>query len=83
MSVGVVIGTEFLPKFGTTKEERFDNLLKQDSVLCKVAGEAKRLTPVMEYSNYQMASTRLVGDGTQMHVASTTLFDSPPNRRHA
>src|SRR6185369_2595753 len=35
VSVGIVIGTEHLPKFGATKEERYDNLLKQDSVLNK------------------------------------------------
>jgi flavin-dependent dehydrogenase len=76
ISVGVVIGTEFLPKFGTTKEERFDNLLKQDSVLCKIAGEAKRLTPVVEYTNYQLVSTRVVGDGWAL-VGDTAGFIDP------
>jgi flavin-dependent dehydrogenase len=76
VSVGVVIGTEFLPKFGTTKEERFDNLLKQDSILRTVAGEAKRLTPVMEYTNYQLVSTRVVGDGWAL-VGDTAGFIDP------
>jgi flavin-dependent dehydrogenase len=76
VSVGVVIGTEFLPKFGTTKEERFDNLLKQDSILCKVAGEAKRLTPVAEYTNYQLVSSRIVGDGWAL-VGDTAGFIDP------
>jgi flavin-dependent dehydrogenase len=76
VSVGVVIGTEFLPKFGTTKEERFDNLLKQDSVLCTVAGKAKRLTPVVEYTNYQLVSTRVVGDGWAL-VGDTAGFIDP------
>jgi flavin-dependent dehydrogenase len=76
VSVGVVIGTEFLPKFGTTKEERFDNLLKQDSILCKVAGEAKRLTPVVEYTNYQLVSSRIVGDGWAL-VGDTAGFIDP------
>jgi flavin-dependent dehydrogenase len=76
VSVGVVIGTEFLPKFGTTKEERFDNLLKQDSVLCTVAGEAKRLTPVVEYTNYQLVSWRIVGDGWAL-VGDTAGFIDP------
>lgn len=76
VSVGVVIGTEFLPKFGTTKEERFDNLLKQDSVLSKVAGEAKRLSPVVEYSNYQLVSSRVVGDGWAL-VGDTAGFIDP------
>jgi flavin-dependent dehydrogenase len=76
VSVGVVIGTEFLPKFGATKEERFDNLLKQDSVLCTVAGQSKRLTPVIEYSNYQLVSTRAVGDGWAL-VGDTAGFIDP------
>jgi flavin-dependent dehydrogenase len=32
VSLGIVIGAQHLPKFGATKEERYDNLLKQDSV---------------------------------------------------
>src|SRR5215475_11872445 len=76
VSVGIVIGTEFLPKFGATKEERFDNLLKQDSVLCTVAGQAKRLTPVVEYTNYQLVSSRVVGDGWAL-VGDTAGFIDP------
>jgi flavin-dependent dehydrogenase len=76
VSVGIVIGTEFLPKFGTTKEERFDNLLKQDSVLRTVAGEAKRVTPVVEYTNYQLISSRVVGDGWAL-VGDTAGFIDP------
>src|SRR5206468_10419399 len=63
VSLGIVIGKDFLSQFGNGKEEQYDNLLKQDSVLRRVAGEAKRLTPVMEYSNYQLVSTRMVGEG--------------------
>ena len=76
MSLVVIIGKEFLPKFGATKEEQYDNLLKQDSVLCKIAGDAKRLTPVMEYTNYQLSSTRLVGDGWAL-VGDTAGFIDP------
>ena len=76
MSLGVVIGKEFLPKFGATKEEQFDNLLRQDSVLCKIAGEARRLTPVMEYKNYQLSTTRLFGDGWVL-VGDTAGFIDP------
>jgi flavin-dependent dehydrogenase len=76
VSVGIVIGTEFLPKFGTTKEERFDNLLRQDSVMRTVAGQAQRITPVVEYSNYQLVSTRAVGDGWVL-VGDTAGFIDP------
>lgn len=76
VSVGMVVGSEFLPKFGATKEERYDNLLRQDSVLRKVAGEAKRQTPVMEYANYQIVSERVVGDGWAL-VGDTAGFIDP------
>ncbi|MEI6084047.1 MAG: NAD(P)/FAD-dependent oxidoreductase, partial [Verrucomicrobiota bacterium] len=76
VSVGVVIGSEFLPKFGTTKEERYDNLLKQDSFLRTVAGDSKRLTPVMEHTNYQLVSGRLFGDGWAL-VGDTAGFIDP------
>ncbi|HEU6449195.1 MAG TPA: NAD(P)/FAD-dependent oxidoreductase [Verrucomicrobiae bacterium] len=76
VSVGMVIGAEHLPKFGATKEEQFDNLLKQDSVLMKVAGGAKRLTPVMEYANYQLVSERLFGENWAL-VGDTAGFIDP------
>lgn len=76
VSVGMVLGAEHLSKFGATKEERYDNLLKQDSVLCRVAGNAKRITPVMEYSNYSLASERMVGDGWAL-VGDTAGFIDP------
>jgi flavin-dependent dehydrogenase len=76
VSVGMVIGSEHLPAFGETKEERYDNLLRRDSVLRRVAGQAKRLTPVMEYTNYQLVSARLVGDGWAL-VGDTGGFIDP------
>ncbi len=76
VSVGMVLGSEHLPKFGATREERYDNLLRQDSVLRAVAGDAKRLTPVMEYSNYQLVSSRVAGDGWAL-VGDTAGFIDP------
>ena len=76
MSLGVIIGKEFLPKFGATKEELYDNLMKQDSVLCKFARESKRLTPVMEYKNYQLCTDRLVGENWVL-VGDTAGFIDP------
>ena len=76
VSLGMVIGAEHLPKFGTTKEERYDNLLKHDSVLRVVARDAKRITPVMEYTNYQLVSSRMFGDGWVL-VGDTAGFIDP------
>jgi flavin-dependent dehydrogenase len=63
VSLGMVVPAEHLPQFGDTSESRYDNLLKHDPHLRHVAGDAKRLTPVMEYMNYQLVSERIVGDG--------------------
>ncbi len=76
VSVGIVIGSEHLAKFGAIKEERYDNLLRQDSFLRQVAGSARRLTPVMEYTNYQLVSGRMVGDGWAL-VGDTAGFIDP------
>jgi flavin-dependent dehydrogenase len=76
ISIGMVIGKEFLPRFGKSKEEQFDNLLRQDSVLQKVAGQSQRLTPVMEYTNYQLVSTRVVGNGWAL-LGDTAGFIDP------
>ncbi|MEP6664101.1 MAG: NAD(P)/FAD-dependent oxidoreductase [Verrucomicrobiota bacterium] len=76
VSLGMVIGSEHLPKFGATKEEQYDHLLRQDSVLRRVAKDAKRLTPVMEYKNYQLVSNRVVGDGWAL-VGDTAGFIDP------
>ncbi len=76
VSLGMVLGAEHLPKFGATKEARYDNLLKHDSVLREVARDAKRLTPVMEYANYQLISARMVGDGWAL-LGDTAGFIDP------
>jgi flavin-dependent dehydrogenase len=76
VSVGMVIAAEHLPQFGATAEERFDNLLRQDSALRTVADGAKRLTPVMEYANYQLVSSRIAGEGWVL-VGDTAGFIDP------
>ncbi|MER0170824.1 MAG: NAD(P)/FAD-dependent oxidoreductase [Nitrosomonas sp.] len=76
VSLGMVINSQHLPKFGETKEERYDNLLKQDSVLKTVAANAQRITPVMEYTNYQLISERMFGDGWVL-VGDTAGFIDP------
>jgi len=72
----MVLGAEHLAKFGASKEERFDNLLRQDSVLRELAGDANRLTPVMEYTNYQLVSSRVAGPGWAL-VGDTAGFIDP------
>jgi hypothetical protein len=76
VSVGMVMGAEHMAEFGATKEERYDNLLKQDSVLAKVAKDAKRITPVMEYTNYSLVSERMTGENWAL-VGDTAGFIDP------
>ena len=76
VSVGLVVPTEHIMKFGATKEERYDNLLKQDSVLSKVTVGSKRITPVMEHANYQLVSERIVGENWAL-VGDTAGFIDP------
>jgi flavin-dependent dehydrogenase len=76
VSLGIVIPSEHAAKAGATPEERYDNLLKQDSYLRTVTVGSKRLTPVMEYTNYQLVSQRLVGDGWAL-VGDTAGFIDP------
>ena len=76
VSLGIVIPSQYAAAAGATPEERYDNLLKQDSYLRTVTVGSKRLTPVMEYTNYQLVSTRLVGDGWAL-VGDTAGFIDP------
>lgn len=76
VSLGCVVPAAHAAKFGATKEERFDNLLKQDRVLREVAGDSKRLTPVVEHTNYQLITSRLVGENWVL-VGDTAGFIDP------
>ena len=76
VSVGMVVDGRHLEKFGATKEERYDNLLKQDSVLSKVAGQARRISPVLEYKNYSLRSERMTGENWAL-VGDTAGFIDP------
>mgnify|MGYP001306830585 CR=1 FL=1 len=61
VSLGMVVPADYASQFGATAEERYDNLRKAEPFLRLVAGESKRLTPVLEYTNYQLVSERMVG----------------------
>ena len=76
VSLGIVIPSEHAAKAGSTPEERYDNLLKQDSVLRVATAGSTRLTPVMEYTNYQLVSSRLVGAGWAL-LGDTAGFIDP------
>ena len=76
VSLGIVIPSEHPAKHGSTPEERYDNLLKHDSVLRQATTGSKRITPVVEYTNYQLVSDRVFGDGWVL-VGDTAGFIDP------
>jgi flavin-dependent dehydrogenase len=76
VSLGMVVPAEHLTQFGETKEERYDNLLQRDPMLKRVAANAKRITPVLEYKNYQLVSERMVGANWVL-VGDTAGFIDP------
>lgn len=63
MSVGLVIDSEFIKKFGDTTERQFDNYLEYDPIIKLWGGSPRRRTTVLKYSAYQLISKRAVGDG--------------------
>jgi flavin-dependent dehydrogenase len=61
VSMGVVVDADHLRKYGNTADEQLDNFLKADPVIRDYARPARRVTPVVKYSNYQSRATRGVG----------------------
>jgi flavin-dependent dehydrogenase len=62
VSIGLVIDADILAKFGDTPEEQMDAYLREDPVIRDFMRPAKRVTPVVRYTNYQSCSTRGVGE---------------------
>lgn len=61
VSMGLVIDSQYIRKFGDTPEEQLDAYLAHDPVIRDYARPAKRVTPVVRYSNYQSRVIRGVG----------------------
>ena len=58
VSVGLVVPTEHLRRFGDTPTEQFDNLIARDPITRQWSSDAKRVTDVVKYTNYQLRSSR-------------------------
>jgi flavin-dependent dehydrogenase len=63
LSVGIVVSKEHARTLGTTAEERLENAIRQEPLLAAKATRARRITPVMTYSNYQLLTLRGHGPG--------------------
>jgi flavin-dependent dehydrogenase len=62
VSVGLVIDAAVLREFGDSAEEQFDATLCHDRRLRSWGVTAKRISPVVKYTNYQARHTRGVGE---------------------
>jgi flavin-dependent dehydrogenase len=62
VSLGFVVDSAAIREFGETPEEQFDEYLRYEPVVKDWAATAKRITPVVKYTNYQLRSTRGVGE---------------------
>ncbi len=66
VSLGFVIPESYASKFGDSAEQQYDALLQEDKVLKKLAPNAKRLTSVLLFNNYQSISEKLSGENWVM-----------------
>jgi len=63
VSVGLVMDPAALREFGGDVEDQFDGYLRHDPQLSDWGVTAKRISPVMKYTNYQLRHTRGLGPG--------------------
>lgn len=75
VSLGVVLSPKHLKELGGTREEQYDNFLNTDPVLKQFTANAKRLTPVVTYTNYQWKAQQFYGDGWALTGDSAGFID--------
>jgi flavin-dependent dehydrogenase len=63
VSVGLVMDSNVLREFGSDAEEQFDAYIRHDPQLSDWGVTAKRISPVVKYTNYQLRHTRGFGPG--------------------
>lgn len=63
VSLGVVAAPESLRERGGSAEEQYDHVLRNDPYLRALAPDARRITPVIRYTNYQCTTLRGHGPG--------------------
>ena len=62
VSLSLVLNTDAIRKFGDTPEQQFDEYLRFEPVVKDWARDAKRISPVVKYTNYQLRTLRGVGE---------------------
>jgi flavin-dependent dehydrogenase len=66
LSIGIVRGYDDAAALGDAPEERLERAIATDPWLSVIAGDARRVTPVATYANYQLISERGHGRGWVM-----------------
>ncbi len=66
LSIGIVLGQDDAARLGRLPEERLERAIRTDPWLSSIAGDARRVTGVATYSNYQLISERGHGRGWVM-----------------
>jgi len=62
MSIGIVLNKEDAKKLGDTPEERLEEAIRSEPQLRENAANARRVSSVMTYTNYQLISERGSGE---------------------
>lgn len=63
LSVGIVVHKDHAKTLGGTAEERLENAIRQEPLLAAKGSYARRVSPVMTYTNYQLLAERGHGPG--------------------
>lgn len=63
LSVGIVVNKDHAKTLGTTAEQRLENALRQEPILAAKGSQARRVSPVMTYTHYQLLSQQGHGPG--------------------
>ena len=58
MSIGIVLNRKEADKLGDSPEERLEHVVHNDPQLARSGMSARRVSPVMTYTNYQLISER-------------------------
>lgn len=63
ISVGIVVSRDAARALGNSAEERLENALQREPLMAGAVRQARRLSPVAAYANYQLTSHRSHGPG--------------------
>lgn len=75
VSLGVVLAPKHLEGLGKTREEQYDNFIKADPIVQQFTTKAKRVSPVVSYTNYQWKSEQFYGKGWALVGDSAGFVD--------